>query len=423
MYNLVDLDHIPWLEGLSEEVRFDMRVVSQVLPFRTNSYVLDNLIDWTQVPNDPIFRLNFMHRDMLQPKEFNAIANALIQKKSNKELKNIVFKVRKKLNPHPAGQMTENVPKWNGVPVSGIQHKYRETCLVFPANSQTCFAYCTFCFRWPQFVELDKNVKFSTDPSKQYLNYIRYHPEITDILITGGDPMIMNAKNLEKFIEPFLGVGFEHIQNIRIGTKVLGHWPYRFLSDSDADDILRLYERIVKSGKHLAIMSHFTHPAELDTAPVKKAVKRIRSTGAIIRTQSPLVHHINNAPEIWAEMWRKQVAMGMIPYYMFIERDTGPRNYFEVPLHRALHVYKNAIEHVSGLARTVRGPSMSTFYGKVCIEGITKINKEEVFVLNFLQGRNAKWVKQPFFAEYDDSAVWLDDLKPAFGKRKFFFES
>lgn len=120
-------------------------------------------------------------------------------------------------------------------------------------------------------------------------------------------------------------------------------------------------------------------------------------------------------------MWRKQVGLGCIPYYMFVERDTGPKNYFEVPLARAHEIFRRAFHAVSGLARTVRGPSMSATPGKIQIDGVAEIAGQKVFVLSFLRGRNRQWVRKPFFARYDASACWFTDLKPAFGDA-FFFE-
>ena len=121
-------------------------------------------------------------------------------------------------------------------------------------------------------------------------------------------------------------------------------------------------------------------------------------------------------------MWRNQVRLGMVPYYMFVERDTGARHYFEVPLHRALNIYQGAFQAQSGLARTVRGPSMSATPGKVHVVGKAEMNGEQVFALKFLQARNPDWQDKLWFAKYDESAVWLDDLKPAFGESQFFWE-
>ena len=160
---------------------------------------------------------------------------------------------------------------------------------------------------------------------------------------------------------------------------------------------------------------------ELSTGAVREAIRAVRGTGAQIRTQSPLLRHINDDPEMWARMWHKQVQMGCIPYYMFAVRDTGAQHYFGVPLVRAHHIFREAYKKVSGLGRTVRGPSMSATPGKVQIDGTPTINGKKVMQLRFLQGRNPDWVQRPFFAEYDEDAIWLDDLKPAFGER-FFFE-
>ncbi len=168
-------------------------------------------------------------------------------------------------------------------------------------------------------------------------------------------------------------------------------------------------------------MGHFNHLKELSTNAVKSAIKEVRKTGAEIRTQSPLLAHINDDAEMWAKMWTKQVQLGCIPYYMFVVRDTGAQHYFGIPLVKAYEIFSKAYSTVSGLARTVRGPSMSATPGKVQVVGIANINEQKVIILRFLQGRNPNWVHEPFFAKYDENAIWLDDLKPAFSK-KFFFE-
>lgn len=185
--------------------------------------------------------------------------------------------------------------------------------------------------------------------------------------------------------------------------------------------LLQLFRDVVQSGKHLAFMAHFNHPQELKSEAVQEAIDRIRKTGAQIRTQSPLLAHINDHSETWAELWNEQTRLGCIPYYMFIARDTGAQHYFGVPLARAGDIFKNAYTKVSGLSRTARGPSMSATPGKVQILGVSEIQGEKVFVMQFLQGRNPHWVRQPFFAKYNEEAAWLDELEP-FGRKNFFFE-
>ena len=121
-------------------------------------------------------------------------------------------------------------------------------------------------------------------------------------------------------------------------------------------------------------------------------------------------------------MWRKQVNLNCIPYYMFLPRDTGAQSYFAVTLEDSWNIFRNAYQEVSGICRTVRGPSMSCDPGKVQVLGISEAGGEKVFVLRMLQGRNPDWVARPFFAKYDPQAIWMNELKPAFGEEKFFFE-
>ncbi|TPV97177.1 MAG: lysine 2,3-aminomutase [Myxococcales bacterium FL481] len=416
-----NIESTPEWDWVPRELQEAVKTVSTVLPFRTNRYVMSELIDWSNVPDDPMYQLTFVQPGMLSERDFGRMQDLLDSGADRAAVRAAADEIRYQLNPHPAGQKTHNVPHLNGEPLPGMQHKYRETVLFFPGQGQTCHAYCTFCFRWAQFVGLG-DMKFEARETDQLTAYLAAHPEVTDVLVTGGDPMVMNAAALEKYLSPLLDPQFEHIRNIRIGTKSVAYWPHRYVSDRDADDVLRLFERVVASGRHLAIMGHYNHPVELSTDVARRAVARIRSTGAEVRMQSPLIRHVNDNADAWAELWRTGVQLGAIPYYMFVERDTGPKGYFEVPLEHAWNLFREAYQQVSGLARTVRGPSMSAFPGKVAVVGVAEVKDERVFVLEFLQARDPTWVRRPFFARYDPAATWLDDLRPAFGEPRFFFE-
>ena len=289
------IDQIPQLQRLSAQQRRAMRVVAQVLPFRVNRYVIDELIDWDNVPDDPIFKLTFPQRGMLEDDDFERIAGMEDNAADVAEIRAVAAAVRAKLNPHPAGQQLLNV--------------------------------------------------------------------------------------------------------------------------------LRLFERLVMNGKHVAIMAHYNHWRELEPPIAREALRRLRATGAVIRSQSPLVAHINDDADVWTRLWRTQVRLGIVPYYMFVERDTGARRYFEVPLARAWEIYRDAIRQVSGVARTVRGPSMSAGPGKVEVQGVAQLGSEQLFVLRFIQGRNPEWVQRPFFARFDPQATWLDQLVPAGGDGQFFFQA
>jgi KamA family protein len=415
-YTVKHLDALTARAGLDADERLAVRAVATVLPFRTNEYVVEHLIDWDAAPDDPVYRLVFPQSDMLPEADVKEIGGLLARGAPDAEVRAAAHIVRARLNPHPAGQLAFNIPEFADEPLPGVQHKYPETVLIFPKQGQTCHAYCTYCFRWAQFVD-EPDLKMATDDTVRIADYLRQHPEVTSVLITGGDPMIMGEAVLRRYVEPLLAPDLDHIESIRIGTKSLGYWPQRFVTDPDADQTLRLFEEVAAAGKSLALMAHFSHPRELESSLVADAVRRIRSAGGVIRTQAPLIRSINDDAATWSGMWRTQMRMGMVPYYMFVERDTGPQGYFAVPLVRAHEIYRDAYASVSGLCRTVRGPSMSATPGKVCVDGVVEVAGEKVFALHMIQARNPAIVGIPFFARFDPNAIWLSDLEPAFASR------
>lgn len=422
IYTRRHIDQIPQLEALSPSELTSMKAVSAVLPFRVNNYVVEELIDWTNIPNDPMYQLTFPQPGMLREEDFARMQALVRAGASEAETQEAAREIQATLNPHPALQMELNVPRVGDQPVAGLQHKYAETVLFFPAAGQTCHAYCTYCFRWAQFVGIDA-LKFAAREADSLVSYLRQHREVTNVLFTGGDPMIMKTQVLRRYVEPLLDPSLDHLVSIRFGTKAPAYWPQRFVTDPDADGLLRLFDEIRESGRSVAVMAHYSHPRELGTPISRKAVRRIRDTGAVVRCQAPVIRHVNDNAEAWAKMWRRQVRVGAIPYYMFVERDTGAKDYFEIPLARALEIFNDAYRQVSGLARTVRGPSMSSTPGKVLVDGVARIGREQVFVLKFIQARDPRWVGRPFFARFDPEATWLDQLEPAFGEEEFFFET
>lgn len=420
-YLLQNFRDIPQMAGLPESLKTDIEVVGHVLPFKANNFVVDELIDWDKAPDDPIYTLTFPRREMLRPEHYDEMAGLLAAGADKVTIRAAADRIRLQLNPHPAGQLEHNVPMLEGMPLPGMQHKYRETVLFFPSQGQTCHAYCTFCFRWPQFVGMSE-FKFASREIDTLVAYLRAHPEVSDILFTGGDPLVMATKNLAPYIDALLSADLPNIRRIRIGTKALSYWPYRFIDDKDAAELLDLFHRITAAGVHLAVMAHINHARELEPPAVAQAIAAIRTTGAVIRTQSPILRYINDDPAVWARMWDRQVDLGCVPYYMFVARDTGPRDYFSVPLVEAWEIFRQAYQQVSGLSRTVRGPSMSATPGKIQVLGVGDAGGRKVITMRFLQGRDPDWVHRPFFAEYDPQATWIDDLKPAFGADQFFFE-
>jgi KamA family protein len=417
-----DIPHIFKAQGVNDPFLEEREFVAQVFPFKINQFTIDQ-IDWKNYLTDPIFKLTFPQPEMLLKSELKELKEMKKNGATRQEFADRVSDIRSAKNPAPANQAAnrpifeEDDDEVNAI--DGLQHKYPKIVLMFHKNAQTCHAYCTYCFRFNQFVGKDK---FLEDDSVRLHRYLKEHPEVTDLLMTGGDPATMKSDIWREVLEPLLQPEFNHIRNIRIGTKALTYHPYRFLTEPDADDLIALFKKMKDGGKHIAVMAHFTHYQELNPITLEAARRLREEAGAVIRTQAPLMKGINDSPEVWAKMWQTQVQNGLIPYYMFIARDTGAQQYFEVTLAKALDVYSKARQLMSGLAHTARGPSMSCGPGKVCVLGHETVAGEEVFVLKFLQARNPDWCKRVFFAKYNEKATWIDQLEPAFGEKEFFFE-
>lgn len=392
---------------------YDIKLAGMVFPFKVSPYYLEELIDWKMenVKEDPFYKLIFPTLDMLETHHREMLEEAHKEGDPSNLIK-VVAAIREDLNPHPAGQKELNAPKNDAL--NGVQHKYSETVLVFPAAAQTCHAYCTYCFRWAQFIGNDE-LRFAQKEAGSLFDYLAEHEEVSDILMTGGDPMIMRTKSLAQYLEPLCDPNFlPHIKQIRIGTRSLTFWPQRFTTDNDADELIELMRRArEEGGRHIAIMAHLGHKRELAPQKFVDAVHRIQKEAfATIRSQSPIMRGINDESEVWAEKWRVEVNMGIIPYYMFMARDTGAQQYFDVPLVKAQRLYSDAIRNCSGLIRTARGPSMSCTPGKVEVTGVEEIMGHKAFVLRFLQCRDENWIGRVFFAKYCEEAVWFDTLEP-----------
>jgi L-lysine 2,3-aminomutase len=405
-YNRSSLPRLAARVGLADELLREAQVVSLVLPFRVSRHVVDELIDWSDPVRDPMYRLTFPRRGMLDPDHYAALEAALERRASAAEIRVLVNRIRDTLNPDPSDQHRRNVPAVDGEPLAGTQHKYSDTVLYFPAEGQTCHAFCSYCFRWPQFSP--GQPRFATRDPEAVARYVRANPAITDVLFTGGDPFVMRASVLRRHIEPFLAPGLEHL-TIRIGTKALSYHPARFTEDRDADELARLLEEVAER-RSLAVMAHLSHPRELESRATQAAVRRVIGCGASVRCQSPIVRGVNDDPATWAALWSAEVRAGAFPYYMFVERDTGAHRWFRVPLAEALRVYDEAIARSPGLARTARGPVMSAAPGKVLVEGIVRKGDRSAFALKLIRARDPGAANRRELAEFDAECAWLDEL-------------
>jgi hypothetical protein len=195
-------------------------------------------------------------------------------------------------------------------------------------------------------------------------------------------------------------------------TFLLFFWPCSLLSLYNLSSLFFVFVCCV----YFSLLLFYSTAREVSTEKAITAIRRLQDeAGCVIRSQAPVMRGINDDPEVWAEKWRAEVKHGIVPYYLFVARDTGARDFFDVPLYKAQQLYADAIRSTSGLCRTARGPSMSCTPGKVEVVGVQMVNDVPAFVLRFLQCRNADWIGRVFFAKYDEKAVWFDDLEPLEG--------
>lgn len=413
-YNIKNFRKIEYLKYVDPQFIEETEIVARVLPFKTNNYIVDYLIDWRNYKSDPIYILTFPNKNMLRPEHFEKVRHAVKRKAAEEEITRIVNGIRLDLNPHPANQAS-NVPELDGRPLNGSQHKYRDIILFFPSEGQSCHAHCTFCFRWPQFVK-DLDLQFSMREIDLVIDYIRRNEHINEILFTGGDPLIMSPGTISRYIDKIIDAKIPNLKTIRFGTKSLTFWPFTFLPDfnDEAEDMLAMFRKIADHGYHLAFMAHFNHPNELNNGVVQEAIRNIQVTGAVIRTQAPLLRTINDSGRIWSSLWKKQVSLGLIPYYMFVERQTGPYDYFSLPLSRVYNIYQEAIKTSASFAKTVTAPVMSARMGKVQIMGIIESpgDEEKYFILQYVRHRDFTKTFKPFLMKYDETSTWVDQLQP-----------
>ncbi len=353
------IDKIP---NIPPEQREKLRKVAERYVFRANDYYL-GLIDWND-PHDPI-------KQLIIPRE-------------------------EELNDW--GELDASNEK--AVTIErGVQHKYPHTVLLL--CNEVCGAYCRYCFRKRLF--MDDNDETSNDISSG-LAYIAKNPQVTNVLLTGGDPLLMSTRRLVEILEALRGI--PHVRIIRIGTKMPAFDPWRVLGDKSLQEALRKYST---PRKRIYMMMHFDHPRELTEVAVQGVDAVIRS-GVICTNQCPLIKGVNDDPAVLAELYRELSYIGCPPYYLFQGRPTAGNEPYEVPIVRGHYILKEALRQDSGLARRARYV-MSHATGKVEILAVD----DNFIYLRYHQAKDPEDRGRFMIYKRDDNAYWLDQLEPAEG--------
>jgi lysine 2,3-aminomutase len=280
--------------------------------------------------------------------------------------------------------------------MQGLQHKYRETALILATS--LCPLYCRYCFR-KRLVGLptEEVLKRFADAAR----YIEKHGEIKNVLLSGGDPLMLKTETLEKFLSRLLKI--DHLAFVRIGTKAPVTYPDRILGDEGLVDLIARHS---SAWKRLYIVTQFNHPAEI-TEKSAGAIDRMIGAGASILNQSVLLRGVNDDPEVLADLLRTLTKIGVAPYYVFQCRPVKRvKKRFQIPLEKGYGIVERTKALLEGPSKRIRYV-MSHRNGKIEILGI--MNGEIYF--KYHQARDPKNIGRFFKRRLIPGAGWLDDLK------------
>ncbi len=348
------------ITNIPPEEREKLRKVAERYVFRANDYYL-GLINWDD-PADPI-------KQLIIPRE-------------------------------------EELSDWGKLDASneqavtvarGVQHKYPDTALLL--CNEVCGAYCRYCFRKRLF--MDDNDEVTNDVSEG-LAYIAAHKEVRNVLLTGGDPLLMSTRRLVEIIEALRRI--EHVEIIRIGSKMPAFDPWRLLRDSELQEAFRKYST---PQRRIYLIAHFDHPRELTDIAIEGIDCFIRN-GVICVNQCPLIKGINDDADVLTTLFRKLSYVGCPPYYFFQGRPTAGNEPYEVPIVRGWGIFSEALRRGSGLARRARYV-MSHETGKI---EILAVDDQHIY-LRYHRAKDPALRGRFMIYKRNDEAYWLDDLEPA----------
>ncbi|MDZ7816299.1 MAG: KamA family radical SAM protein [Planctomycetota bacterium] len=344
------------VKGLSEQEKARLSRVTEKYRFYANEYYL-SLIDWDD-PDDPVRRIIIPHLDELDS----------------------------------WGSMDPSCEHLYTVAPS-IEHKYTQTALILSTGA--CGGVCRFCFRKRIFQNGNKDI---SDDLSGALEYIRSNNSINNVLITGGDALMLPKRKLRWLVSELRKI--DHVNIIRLGSRLPAFNPFRITEDEEFLDIIRDY-----SGpkKRIYVVSHYNHPNEL-TDIAYQCITKLLDAGAVMVNQSPLLAGVNDNPVVIGELFNRLAEAGNTPYYLFQDRPAFGNRHFSVPIEVGYDMFEEAKSYMSGLAKRARYV-MSHATGKV--EVLAKTKRSMIF--RYHQAAKASNEGRVMCFDRNPEAVWLDD--------------
>jgi len=402
----------------------------EVYRFLATKHVL-NSIDWANYESDSMYQLVFPQPGMIKPEEVQKYIDA----ETEEERKKVVEEYITKTNPHDGKQKLNKpwfVNKEGQLEIlQGCQHKYPPVKLIFDKTTQNCFAFCTYCFRHAQ-VRGDEDMFIQIDVNQVH-RYLKLHKEISDILITGGDGGFITYERLAEYFIPLIeDPELRHIKTVRFGSRALTFHPGLLLTNK-FKDILELMQRAIDSGIQVVWVAHLSTPKDILNPGTVAAMRRLKSYGVAIKSQSPIMNHISlftdengkvdvdRSAQSWIDLGNILAMLGIGFHSMYCARPTGEHHYFTAPVADINKIFSKIYKTLASINRPSRYITMTSSSGKISLLGTAEINGEKVFALKFNEGRNMDWMDRVYFAKYDEQENTIEKLKP-FGAEKHFYE-
>jgi lysine 2,3-aminomutase len=281
--------------------------------------------------------------------------------------------------------------------VPGLQHKYPQTGLLLVTDR--CAAYCRYCFR-KRLVGNDSE-EIAPDFGR-VAAYIRQHPEMTNVLLSGGDPFVLSTLKLHRIMDHLLPL--PNLTSIRFGTKTIAFYSPRFADP----ELPAFFERIRAAGKTPVVVTHFDHLGEISDEAVRN-IAALREHGVQFLNQSVLLNRVNNDPEIIARTFARLHEIGVRPYYLFQGRPVKAASHFQVTLREGVEIARGVNARLSGIQKTFKY-IMSHRTGKIEILDLASDGR---LYLRYHQNKHPEKIGKLFSRPYVEGACWLDDLPEA----------
>lgn len=347
------------VDALPEAEREMLLPVTDEYVFRINDYYL-SLIDWND-PADPIRRIVIPSTGEL--KEYGRL--------------------------DPSDEASNYVAK-------ACQHKYTSTALLLV--SDVCGAYCRFCFRKRLFKDdIESEISLNVDDG---IAYIAHHPHISNVLLTGGDPLVLSTNRLDKILSALRAI--PHVRIIRLGSKMPAFEPMRVTDDANLLEVLAKHSR---PDARIYVMAHYNHPRELSPESLR-CVAALQGAGVILCNQTPLLRGVNDDPAVLGELLDRLSWAGVTPYYVFQNRPVAGNAEFVVPLAEAHAVVEGAKARASGLGKRIRFV-MSHATGKIEVLAV----QGDLIYLKYHQARDAADAGRFMIGRLPEGAGWFDDVE------------